>query len=293
MRVRVLERRSAVLVLLVCVVLWSTSGLFVKISTLNPIALAGGRSLIAALTVWAWIGRPRFSWSRYQIGGALCMSATFLLFLSATRMTAAANAILLQYTAPVYVALFGAWFLGERPRAYDWWTMGVIVGGMALFLGDKLTAQGMLGNLFAVLSGVTMAWMTLLLRKLRDGQAGETLLLGNLITAAVGLPFLAVAVARGAVQPVEWGILLYMGVLQLGVPFILYAIALRSLSALEAVLLSTLEPILNPIWVFLVVGERPGPWALAGGAVVLVAVTARSLIASGALRRAPVKTATT
>ncbi len=279
-----LTRRRAVFLLLVCVVLWSTSGLFIKISTLNPIALAGARSALTALVLLAYIRRPHFTWTREQIAGAVCMAATFFLFISATRLTSAANAILLQYTAPVWVALFGGWYLGERTRRYDWWIMGVIVIGMLLFFGEKLTPQGLAGNIMAIVSGMTMAWMTLFLRKQRNGSAAETVLLGNALTALIGLPFFFVAVASGAVQPVEWLILLYLGVLQLGVPFVLYTIAIRQLDALETILIATLEPILNPIWVFLVVGERPGPAALAGGLIVIGAVTVRALIAGGYLR---------
>lgn len=274
--------------MLITVVLWSTSGLFVKVSSLNPIALAGGRSAITAIVILIYLRRPHFKWSKELIGGALCMAATFLLFITATRLTSAANAILLQYSAPIWVALFGAWYLGERPQTYDWWTMGVIGLGMILFFGDKLSTAGMIGNIMAIVSGMTMAWMTLLLRKQADDQAGETILLGNTLTALIGLPFLL----SGPVQPIDWGILLYMGILQLGVPFIFYSIALRTLEALEATLISTLEPILNPIWVFLVVGERPGPMALIGGLVVIAAVTVRALITTGVLGRSPALTAT-
>jgi len=277
-------RRRAVGLLLVCVVLWSTSGLFIKISTLNPIALAGARSAITALVLLAYIRRPHFTWSREQIAGAVCMAATFFLFISATRLTSAANAILLQYTAPLWVALFGGWYLGERTHRYDWWTMGAIVVGMLLFFGEKLTPQGMAGNIMAIVSGMTMAWMTLFLRKQRDGSAAETVLLGNSLTALIGLPFFFVAVSNGVMHPSAWLLLLYLGVLQLGVPFILYTIAIRQLAALETILIATLEPILNPIWVFIVIGERPGPAALAGGLVVIGAVTVRALIAGGYLR---------
>lgn len=276
-----MDRRRAVLLLVICVVLWSTSGLFVKLSTLNPIALAGGRSLVTAITVWIWLRRPRFTFSGEQIGGALCMAATFLLFISATRYTSAANAILLQYTAPVWVALFGAWFYGERARTLDWAIIGAIVVGMLLFFGERLSPEGMLGNVLALLAGVTMAMMTLLLRRQRH-DAGETILLGNIFTALVGVPFLFFT----PVQPVDIGILVVMGVFQLGLPFMLYAIAIRNLEALETVLIATLEPILNPIWVFLVVGERPGTLALLGGAIVVGAVTLRAVLAAGAARRA-------
>jgi drug/metabolite transporter (DMT)-like permease len=274
--------------MLVTVLLWSTSGLFVKVSTLNPIALAGGRSAITAIVLLIYLRRPHFIWTKELIGGAICMAATFFLFITATRLTSAANAIVLQYSAPIWVAIFGAWYLGERTHSYDWWTMGVIGLGMLLFFGDKLSTAGMIGNVMAIVSGVTMAWMTLFLRKQRHGQAGETILLGNVLTAVIGLPFLLFAVSASTVQPMDWGILLYMGVLQLGVPFILYSIAIRSLDALETILLATLEPILNPIWVFIVVGERPGPMAMIGGLIVIGAVTVRALIATGAIGRRPV-----
>ncbi len=103
------DRRRSVILLVSAVVLWSTSGLFIKLSTLNPLALAGGRSAITALVLLAWIGKPRFTWSSSQIGGALSMVLTFGLFVTATQLTSAANAILLQFTAPLYVALFGGW----------------------------------------------------------------------------------------------------------------------------------------------------------------------------------------
>ncbi|MGL4647917.1 MAG: DMT family transporter, partial [Caldilineaceae bacterium] len=211
----IVGRRTAVLLLLVTVLLWSTSGLFVKISTLNPIALAGARSLITALVLWAWIRRPRFTWSKEQVLGALCMVATFFLFITATRWTSAANAIFLQYTAPLWVALFSGLYLGEKTHSWDWWIMGVIVAGMLLFFGDKLTPQGMVGNLMAIVSGFSMAWMTLFLRKQRGGAA-DTVLLGNILTAALGLPFFFYQWSTTGIASVEWVILLYLGILQLG-----------------------------------------------------------------------------
>jgi drug/metabolite transporter (DMT)-like permease len=273
-----MDRRRAVLLLLITVVLWSTSGVMIKLSTLGPMALAGARSAVTALVLLAYIRRPRFTWSVYEIGGAVAMAATFFLFITATQLTSAANAILLQYTAPLWVALFGTWFLGERPRAYDWWAMAAIVAGMLLFFGGDLDGRGLAGNLLAVLSGLTMAWMTLLLRKQR-GSAAETILLGNALTALIGLPFLL----WESPQPQDWLIVLYMGVLQLGIPFVLYSVAIRYLPALDVILISTLEPILSPIWVFLAVGELPGALALLGGLVVILAVTVRSLVASGTL----------
>jgi drug/metabolite transporter (DMT)-like permease len=198
---------------------------------------------------------------------------------AATTLTSAANAIFLQYTAPVWVALFGIWYLGERARPVDWGTMGVIFIGMALFFGDKLSAQGVIGNILAIIGGVCFAWLILFMRKQKDGSPESIALLGNILCAIVGLPVVLLAWSNGTLPgPQSWIILLFLGIFQLGIPYLLYARAIRSLSAMEAVLIQTLEPILNPIWVFLVIDEKPGPWAMAGAAVVLVAVTVRAIL---------------
>ena len=274
-----MDRRKAVLLLLITVVLWSTSGLFVKILDWHPLAISGARSAFAALVIWIYLRRPRFVWTPTLIGGAIAYLGTQTLFVIATTLTSAANAIFLQYTAPVWVALFGIWFLRERARAIDWWTMGIIFGGMALFFGDELSPAGVQGNLVAILAGLIFAWMILFMRKQKEGSPEHIVFLGNILCALVGLPVIVMEGMAGTLPgPQSWLILVYLGVLQLGIPYLLYARSIRHLNAIEAVLIQTLEPILNPIWVFLIISDRPGPWSLAGAAVVLIAVTARALV---------------
>jgi drug/metabolite transporter (DMT)-like permease len=263
------------------VTLWSTSGILIKESTLPAMAIVGGRSLLTAIVLLIYIRRPRWTWSVAQVGGAVAQAATFALFVMATQMTSAANAILLQYTAPLWVALFGAWYLHERPQRIDYVTMGLIAVGMLLFFGDRLTGDDLLGNVLAVLSGMTMAWMTLFLRKQKDGSPFETVLLGNILAAAIGLPFLLTATPT----TLDIGILVFLGIFQLGIPFIMYGYAIKRLPALEVVLISTLEPILNPLWVFLFNGELPGPLALVGGAIVVFAALLRGLALTAGSRR--------
>ncbi len=276
-----MERRKAILLLVLTVVLWSTSGLLVKLLGWHPLAISGTRSAIAAVVIWSAIRRPRLTGSVPQIGGALAYLAAQSLFVVSTSLTSAANAIFLQYTAPVYVAIFGAWYLHERAKAVDWWTMGLIFVGMALFFGDDLTTAGYWGNLLAILNGICFAWLILFLRKEKDGSPETTALLGNGLAALVGIPFVATSWQAGTLPSAQgWAILLFLGVFQLGVPYLLYSRAIRGLRAVEAVLIQTLEPILNPLWVLWVIGETPGPWALAGGAVVLGAVTLRGLAAA-------------
>lgn len=251
--------------------------MLIKLLNWHPLAISGTRSAIAAIVIWAAIRHPQFRWSVPQIGGALAYLAAQSLFVISTQLTSAANAIFLQYTAPIYVAIFGIWYLGERARAVDWWTMGLIFIGMLLFFGDDLTTEGFWGNILAILNGVCFAWLILFMRKEKDGSPETMALMGNGLAALVGLPFIAASWNAGTVPgPQGWAILVFLGIFQLGIPYLLYSRAIRGLNAVEAVLIQTLEPILNPLWVFWVVGETPGPWALAGGAVVLGAVTFRA-----------------
>lgn len=272
--------------LLVAVVLWSSSGLLVKLLPWNALAITGARSAIASIVIWVYLRNPQFTWSGPQIGGAVMLALTQTLFIAATQMTTAANAIFLQYSAPVFVALFGSWYLGERARPADWLAMAAVMCGIGLFVLDGLSAGGLLGSVFASIAGISMAWMILFMRKQKDGSPTETALLGNLLAAAIGLPFAFWEIGNGASLGVQGaGIVLFLGVFQLGVPYILYSQATRVLTAVESTLILTLEPILNPFWVFLFIDERPSQLALLGGAIVVTTVTVTALHAARPRRR--------
>jgi drug/metabolite transporter (DMT)-like permease len=261
---------------------WSLGGLLIKSVPWPPLAVAGGRGFIAAAFLAAFAPRFRFTWSAAQIGGAVAYAATTVLFVTANKLTTAANAILLQYTAPVWIALLGAWFLGERATRADWVTIALVFAGMGLFFCDDLRFSGIAGNLVALASGVAFASMTLLLRKQKDTSAEESIFLGNLLAGVIGLPFM---LQGGLLPDVRgWVALALLGTVQLGLSYLLYARAIRHVTALEAVLIPVIEPILNPVWVLLALGERPGPLSLVGGVIVLGAVTLRML---HSLRAAP------
>ncbi len=268
-----LHPSQAVLYIAIAATLWSTSGLVIKIIDLNPLAIAGLRGGIAAVVMIALArGRLSFNWSFPQIAGAIAYALTMLFFVSATKMTTAANAILLQYTAPVYTALLGAWLLKEKTTRFDWTIISVVIGGMLLFFIDGISLTGMWGNLLAIGSGITMALFILCMRMQKHASPLETVILGNIINAVICLPFYF----EQAPAILDWVSLIYMGTLQLGISFFMYSKAIKYVQALDAVLIQTLDPLLNPIWVFIVVGEMPGRWALAGGLIVLSAVTFRN-----------------
>jgi len=265
----------SVISLVVTAVLWSTGGVLIKLIDWNPLAIAGMRSAIAALLIMVVVRKPKFNFSLTQIGGAISFSATVICFVAATKLTTAANAILLQYTAPVYTALFAWRFLGERTSWVDWVSIAVVFGGVALFFLDDLSKGGYLGNILALMAGVAHAWLGLFLRKQKSGSPTESILLGNILTTVVGLPFMFGA----RLSVLDWTGLSMLGIFQLGISYVLYAYAIRRVRALDAMLIFMIEPILSPIWVFLIIGESPGPWALAGGAVVVISVTIRSIYA--------------
>lgn len=239
----------------------------------SPMGISGMRSAIAALFLLLLFRPKRWRINRLMIGGALAYALCVTTFVLANKWTNAANAILLQYTAPVHVAIFAYWFLGEKPHRIDWIAIAMVLFGMVLFFSEDLSVSGMWGNVAGLISGVGFAWIALFLRKQKDADPVQSLILGNLIAAVVAVPFMF----GKAPTSTGWIGLVLLGVVQIGLAYALFSIAIRRVTALEALLVSTLEPILNPIWVFLLLGERPGQLAIIGGCIIIAAILLRSL----------------
>jgi drug/metabolite transporter (DMT)-like permease len=297
-------RGAGILLVLGAAVCWSLSGVGIKLLRADALAITGARALFAMPVFFAalwWRSRAvglgpalRYLLPRKEVWlAALCYAWTVTSFVVANQLTTAANAILLQYTAPIYVVLLSWPLLGERVRTADVVAVLGCIGGMlALFL-DQLSAAGALGNLVAMASGLGLGLVPLMLRRAErpdtSGAAADAseraLLLGNLLTVLVGLPFLL----RTPSLPIEsWGILLGLGTVQIGAAYVLYAAAVRRLRPLECLMIASLEPILNPTWVALATGERPGPSALLGGGVIIGTVLLHALyVESRRLRARP------
>lgn len=261
--------------LLAAALCWSLAGVLFKWVDWPPLAAAGGRGLIAAIFLLIVVGRSlRFTWSPLQLGTALAYASCTVLFAVANKLTTAANAILLQYTAPVWIALFGVSLLGERATRADWLTILAVFCGMGVFLYDGLRLNDLAGILVAIASGIGFALTVMLLRKQKDGSPIESIILGNLIGFLIGLPWIWDAPPLSGSSLTA---LLALGIVQLGLAYVFYARAIKHVTALEAVLLPVIEPILNPIWVMLIVGERPSALSLVGGLLVVGAVTWRGV----------------
>lgn len=269
------KRSRAIIYLVLTAILWSLGGVLIKSVKWNPVAIAGARSAIASLVMLAYIRRPRFTWSKDQILAAIFYAGTVILFVTANKLTTAANAILLQYGAPVYVAIFGSIILKEKTTTADWITISLVILGMFLFFLDELRPGDLSGNIIAILSGITFALYIVFMRKQKDESPIESTLLGNILTVIIGLPFM---LSSSPETRSSWIGILLLGTIQLGISYILYSIAIKDVTALEAILIPIIEPVLNPVWVFLAMGETPGRWAFVGGAIILASVTLRYTI---------------
>lgn len=263
--------------------LFSTGGAAIKAAAFTGWQIAGLRSGVAALVLWLFApgGRRAWNWRIVLVGAAY--AATLVLFVLANRLTTSANTIFLQSTAPLYVMLLAPWLLHERVRPADVAFMAIVALGLTLFfVGTEpphaTAPDPARGNLLAAGSGVTWALTVCGLRWMgsRDADGSSAMaavVVGNLIAFAASLPG---ALPLGDHPAGDWVVILYLGTFQIGVAYMLVTSALRWLPALEASIILLIEPALNPLWAWVVQGEVPGSFAIAGGAIILGATTLRT-----------------
>lgn len=303
------RRRTGALLVVAAATLWSTGGVGVKVAVAEPLVIAGLRSVFAlvfmALVVAVGLRRAGAGVAvvstllrRPLVWAAAASYALMVVcFVLAARRTTAANAIFLQYTGPIYVALLGGPLLGERLTRRDLFAVAGCVLGMALAFGGELGGGRAVGNALAIVSSFGFAGLPLLLRldqkrllaqadeasKDRAGIAAHAPLvamsLGNAIAALVALPAMVAHPITGEPAARTYAVLIALGFFQIGLPYVLYATAVRRLRALESSLIATIEPVLSPVWVVLATGEAPSALAMAGGAMIVGAVAAQSITA--------------
>ncbi|SKB63457.1 Threonine/homoserine efflux transporter RhtA [Acetoanaerobium noterae] len=270
------KRNTAIKYMIIASVLWSIGGIFIKLINWNPMAIAGSRSAIAALVMMMYLKKFKFKINKSMLICACSYSLLVILFVSANKLTTSANAILLQFTSPVWVALLSRAILKQKISRIDGITIIFVILGMIMFFIDELEMSYLLGNILAILSGIVMAGMILLFQQQKENSLVEITLLGNVITAIVGIPFYFISSpGMESVLP-----LFILGVFQLGIPYLLYVLAIPNVTAIDAVLIPVLEPLLNPLWVFIFAKESPTLFSLLGGGLVLLSVTVRGIIMS-------------
>ena len=270
---------SPLLLVIAAAMLWSTGGLFIKWTSLSGLELSFGRSLLAAITVAIFTRREGFGLNKVTALTSVLYAALLVLFVLATKQTTAANAIFLQYTAPVYLLIFEPLFYKEKFRSRDLIVVIACICGMSLFFVGQLRPQDVTGNLLALASGLCFACYFLLLRhsKSRNVNRASSVIYGNLLVVLICAPWGLAAIPH--MKRLDFLAVSYLGVVQIGVAYTLFTAAMaRGLRSLDAGIVGYIEPVLNPIWVFVILGERPSQWALVGGAIIVVTVVCHMLV---------------
>lgn len=279
---------QARLQVLAAALLFSVGGAGIKACALTSWQVASFRSGIAAVVVWLLMPAARRFWTPRVALASLAYAATVILFVLANKLTTSADTIFLQSAAPLYILLLGPWLLREPNRPLDLAVIALIAGGLSLFFvgvepAVRTAPNPFLGNILAATAGVTWACTIMGLRWMGRGGTGSggsapaMVVLGNLIAFAVCLPFaLPVVEAR----MLDWAIIIGLGVVQIGLAYVFLTLAMRHIPALEVSVLLLLEPTLNPLWSWMVHGERPGPWSVLGGITILAATGLKTWIDS-------------
>ena len=277
-------RNTARLQALAAAVLFSTGGAGIKVESFTAAQVSAVRSGIAALALLLWL-RGRIRWTPRAAAAAVVYAATLSLFVGATKLTTAAHAIFLQSTAPLYLLLLAPLVLHERVRRREVIYLAAIAGGMVFCVIGRpaptsTASNPALGNWLGIASGLAWALTLLTLRKIgRDDHSTDTtvaaVVAGNTLACLAALPF-ALPMPQGTT--VEWATLAYLGVFQIGLAYVCLGSAIRRLPALEISLLLLLEPVLNPVWAWIIRHEEPGRWTILGGAVIVGATVIKLLV---------------
>lgn len=282
-----------VVLILLAVLLWSTGGLFIKMTTLDAFAVNAGRSLLAALTVAAFTYRQGLKLDRFTLLSSFFYAGTLTCFVYANKATTAANAIFLQYTAPIYILILSPFILKEKFRYADLITVIFCIAGMSLFFfeapaaGSDLASSAFVGNFVALLSGVFFGLYFVMLRhprSLANKNPAISVFYGNLLIVLLMIPLLAQNPPAPTVSDVA--AILFLGIFQIGTAYILFTKGVaRGVRSLDASIIGFVEPLLNPVWVFIFAHEKPSNWAILGGAIILTTVAAHTIFSNGKRRK--------
>lgn len=275
---QVSQKRIGILQMVLCATLWSIAGLVIKHVQMNPFVIAGGRSLFAALTVLVYMAvtKQRIIFSRDTVLSGILLCGVFHCFVGANKLTTAANAIVLQYTAPIFVLIFSMLFLRKKPRLFDVAAVLLTLCGVVVFFLGSLGAGDMLGNVIGVVAGMFMGGMFVAVGNTKGEEKMSGILLGHVFCAAVGLPFLFFT--ENTLDVTGIGFVALLGVVQLGIPYILYALAASKCSTISCVVISAIEPVLNPILVAVYAKEVPSAISIASGLFLIAIITLYSVL---------------
>lgn len=276
------EHQKGILAIVVAAILWSTGGLFIKLLPQDPFTILFYRSTLAAGLFYLLYGRQVLKMNRRAWYNSIFYCLLLVSFVVSTKLTTAANAILLQYTAPIYVLLAEPLLFRIKLERINVLTIVACILGMGILLSGDLSVGNWAGNGIALFSGLVLAALLLGQRLNAPEYQVRSIFWGNVLVAVVGLPFF---VQSPMPTPAQAAMLGFLGIFQIGLGYVLFTFGLKRVLAIESALLAMLEPLLNPVWVLIGYGERPTKAAVAGGLVILVALAARTVWTEVAKRR--------
>lgn len=281
------QSQRGTLYVFLAALLYSIGGLCIKVIPWSGMSINGGRTAIALVVIGAylWCVRHPLRFNRWILLGALCVFGANVLFSVANKMTTAANAIVLQFTAPIFVMLFTALFFRRKPTKLDLGACIVVFGGIIFFFVDSLSMGGTAGNILALCSGVAYAGV-FMMNEMPNSDAICSVFWGDVISAVTGLPFLLKETDFSAVPVIS---LLILGVFQVAVAYILLTIGLKTTPSVTASLVSGIEPVLNPILVAVFYGEKMGAFALVGAAIVIIGVVGYNILRQNLTKKVEIK----
>jgi drug/metabolite transporter, DME family len=266
-----LSKSQGYALLVITAACWSLNGVIIKLADMSALNIAFYRSSIAALFLMPFALRRREPLNRGSLEIAGAYAGTVILLVLATKATTAANAIFLHYTAPLFVFLIGIPLLGERPSGRDWKGLGLaMVGVLCIVLGGGEADR--LGVGFGLASGLSFGTLIVLLRRYRARNPLWIAFGNNLVVGLLLLPWIGGEIW---ISSRDLLLMLVMGIVQLGLPYVLFGLAIRQVNAREASLISLLEPLLNPVWVFFLVGEIPSWETRLGGGIIFTGLLLR------------------
>lgn len=269
------EHQKGLIAIIIAALLWSTGGLFIKLISLDAFQLSFYRSIFSALTFAVLFRKKVFVLNFPVVLNGLFYAGILILFVMATKLTTAANAIFLQYTAPIYVLIFEPILLKTKLRQIN--VISVIVSflGMTLFFVGEISPSHFEGNLIALLSGICFAAFLLGIRKSDENYRVPAIFWGNIF-----IPILCFS----SVYP-DFNIDLnnflmvtYLGIFQIGLAYAVFTYSIKRIEGIEAALIAMIEPVMNPIWVYFGYGEKPSPFAILGGLIILSTIAIRTII---------------
>ena len=267
------KENIGILEMLACAALWSLAGILMKLVPWNAFAVSGTRSLIAGATIGVYMlfKRYKLSVNKKTIIAGILAGCTYTCFTCANKLTTAANAIVLQFVSPVFIVIYSSLIFKNKMKRADVLVSMFALFGIALFFLDQLEPGYVLGNIVAIIAGMFMAGMYMAIGAVGDEERFSAVLIAQIFTFLIGLPF--IIITKPVFTMTATLSIFTLGILQLGIAYILYVKAAKVCPPLACSLLGAVEPLLNPVWVMLFDGERPGLFALLGGIVVIVSIT--------------------